>query len=205
MKRFSVLLFAVILILCSCGTADGPEGTYAASDGDTSLSVIMDDGYCLIDAANEQNGKTASAAVGGKYTLDNDTVVIEITEGELKGQRFEFLYNESKGSLTNTSDNTVYEKQTVKDEVPDGMYAYKKDSESYVLTIDGESCTLEVHSVNKNGEEADAVETGKVDVSGNTVEIKMDDKNYKFIYAAEANVLMDTSDGRMYEETETED
>ena len=97
------------------------------------------------------------------------------------------------------------EKQTVKDEVPDGMYAYKKDSESYVLTIDGESCTLEVHSVNKNGEEADAVETGKVDVSGNTVEIKMDDKNYKFIYAAEANVLMDTSDGRMYEETETED
>lgn len=205
MKRFSVLLLAVLLILCSCGTADGPEGTYAASDGDTSLSVILADGFCLIDAANEQDGKTASAAVGGKYTLDKDTVVIEITDGELKGQRFEFLYNESKGLLTNTSDNTVYEKQTVKDEVPDGVYAYKKDSESYILTIDGESCTLEAHSVNKNGEEANAAETGNVNVSGNTVEIKIDNKNYKFIYAAGANVLMDTSDGRMYEETETEE
>lgn len=205
MKRFSVLLFALVFILCSCGASDGPEGTYAASDGDTSLSVILNDGYCLIDAANEQDGKTASAAVGGKYTLDNDTVVIEITEGELKGQRFEFLYNESKGSLTNTSDNTVYEKQTIKNEIPDGIYAYKKDSESYILTIDGGNCTLEAHSVNKNGEEANAAETGKVSISGNTVEIRMDNKNYKFIYAAGANVLMDTSDGRMYEETEPED
>ena len=205
MKKLFVLLFAVILILCSCGNEDDLEGTYTASDEDTNLTVVLDDGYCLIDAKNEQDGKTASAAVGGKYTLDKDTVVIEITNGELKGQRFEFLYNESKGLLTNISDNTVYKKQMVKDGVPDGIYAYKKDTESYILTIDGKNCTLEVHSVNEDGKEANAVETGRVSIHGNTVEMKMDNKNYKFIYAAGANVLMDTSDGRMYEETEMED
>lgn len=205
MKRFVLLLISVLVLLCGCENSDSIEGTYTASDDGRSLAIILDDGYCLIDVLDEQDGKVACAAVGGKYTLEKDDVTIEISEGELKGERFSFLYNENRGTLTDSGYKTVYEKQSIKNQMPDGVYTYEKESESYVLTIDGKYCSVFAHSVNENGEEATAEEEGTVNVNGNTVELELADKNYKFIYASNANVLMDTSDGRIYKQSIMED
>ncbi len=205
MKRFVLLLISVLVLLCSCENSDSIEGTYTATDDGRSLAIILDDGYCLIDVLDEQDGKVAATAAGGKYTLEKDELTIEILEGMLKGERFSFLYNENRGTLADSGNKTVYEKQKVKNQMPDGVYAYDIGSENCVLTIDGDYCSIFAHSINANGEEATAEEEGTVKVSGNTVELELADKNYKFIYASNANVLMDTVDGRVYKQSITEE
>lgn len=194
----------MLMFLCACGT-DVVDGTYFTDADNRNLTVILDNGYCLIDVADEHDGKTAYAVIGGEYTYENGRVIIESSDESFEGERFEFLYSKSGEDLTNTSDGTVYRKIDSDDVNPDGVYEYADGTENYVLTIDGDSCELKAYSVNKNGESANAEEHGKVSVSGNTVEIKMDNKNYRFIYADGANVLMDTSDGRMYKETTGDD
>ncbi len=207
MKRVLAVIFICSVLLCSCGKEKTPEGTYVAYDGVNSFCVVLNNGYCMIDVFSETRSEgVANTYVCGEYTVENDRVVVSIdkTKG-IDGENFEFEFDGK--TLVNIADGKVYERRNVKDVTADGEYSAEYKDMSFNLGIVGDDCSLDVFTVNDDGQTGVAAGNGSVNIDGNILTIDLEgeaDENqqYRFIYSSASGILLDTSDGKIFERVE---
>ena len=208
MKKIIPLIICLML-LCSCHSNYDIDGTYASEGGNNNFTLVINNGFCMIDVLSKnESGGTASAVFNGKVSKDSDMIVITIDkEKGVAGNKFEFFYNDNQETLTNTSDKQVLKKTKVENVNPDGEYTAESGNKSFDLLIDGKNCSLDVISKNESGQSATVSSTGSVSIDGNVVTLHIDNKNikndnYKFIYSTNSGSIMNTADGTIFEKKE---
>ena len=206
MKKLIPLLSIFILLLTSCGSDYDMNGTYTSESEDMDFTVVICDDFCMIDVTStNESGGTASVVLDGKLTKENDIAVITIEEeSDIEGTQFEFVYNERAGTLTSTSDNSVLKKVKVTDAAPNGIYTASDSNNSFEISIDGKDCELMVKSRKNDGQTAAVKSWGKLKADGDVVSIEFKDSSlgddiFRFIYSRKSDLLMNTSDGKIFE------
>ena len=208
MKKIAVI---VLMMLCmtACGTDYNIDGTYVSQNGNKDFSVVICDGFCMIEVVStNENGDTAAAFVDGKVTMDNDKMVITIDkDADITGTQFEFLYSERFKTLTNTSDGKVLKKEKPESVSPSGSYRAVHDDKIFVISFEDKKCSLTVTPAEDAEQYVSAEFSGSFKVKRNiiTLDFKgsgLEDDLYRFVYEPDSDVLMNTSDGHIFEKTE---
>ena len=205
MKKLIPVILILTFILTACSNNYDINGTYTSKSDELDFSVVICDSFCMIDVTSTNpEGGTASAVINGNVSAHNDIVVITIDKHPgVSGTQFEFIYNERQGTLTNTSDGSILEKASVRDVSLDGSYAATDGNNDFRLTFKGRKCNLTVNSQNDNGQTATITRNGTVNIDENIINIKFKDKKldddiYRFIYSKTSDLIMNTSDGKIF-------
>lgn len=208
-KTIWVLLLALIL-LTSCGKEYDVNGIYVSESGSKDFRVVIYDKFCMINVTNtNKDGNTASLILEGRVEKDDRTVVLAIKEDtEIKGSKFEFVYNDQTEAMTNTSDNKTIKKTKPGNEKPEGLYSAVHDDKIFQLLFEGEKCELTVMPKENPELYEKPVYHGKASYDNGITTLEFEEKIlegdlYKFVYDNEPDVLMNTSDGHIFKK-ETE-
>ena len=206
MKKLISLLLAALLLLTACGKTNDINGTYASKNGSKIFRVIIYEKFCIIDVnSTNENGDTASVSIPGKVISDEDRVVLTIEkESDIKGNEFEFIYNDQTETLTNTSDGSIIKKIKTGKGKPSGVYKTKHDDKVFEIDFDGNKCKLTVIPAENPEQYINPVYNGKVNYKDNIITLEfeedmLEDDLYKFVYDDFSDILMNTADGHIFE------